>query len=66
VPIYDQINKDDINSGDAFLITRLDGLDPFIITATGSRVGHTTVALRDLITREVNICESQWADYVQL
>jgi len=62
VSIWDQINQADIDSGDAFLITRLDGLDPFIITATGTRVGHTTVALRDPSTQVLQICESQWAD----
>lgn len=62
VPIYDKINKDDINSGDSFLIIRMDGLDPFIATTTGTRVGHTTVALRDPQTKALNICESQWAD----
>lgn len=62
IPIYKNINKDEIQNGDSFLITRLDGLDPFIVTSTGSRAGHTTVAMRDPTTQVLHICESQWAD----
>jgi len=44
---WKSIDKSEVESGDVILITRLDGLDPFIITATGSRVGHTTIVLRN-------------------
>jgi len=44
---WKSIDKSEVQSGDVILITRLDGLDPFIITATGSRVGHTTIVLRN-------------------
>jgi len=40
------MDEADIQSGDAFGIVRLDGLDPLIMWGTGSRIGHTAAALR--------------------
>jgi hypothetical protein len=50
------IDESNINSGDYFSITRLDGLDPMIMWGTGSFSGHTAIALR--INGELYICES--------
>jgi len=35
-----------INSGDFLAIFRLDGLDPMVMYGSGSRAGHSTMALR--------------------
>jgi hypothetical protein len=40
------IPEDEIKSGTYLGITRLDGLDPMVMVGTGSRFGHTAVALR--------------------
>ena len=50
-----------IKSGDFFPVLRLDGLDPMVMYGTGSRVGHTTVALwfEEFGKRELYIVESQ-------
>ena len=40
-----EIPEKEIHSGDAFLIMRLDGLNPMIAYGMGSTTGHTTVAL---------------------
>lgn len=55
------INEDLIQSGDFFLIMRLDGLDPMIMWGTGSHGGHTVMALR--FDGELYIVESQDAWY---
>ena len=41
------INTDLIQSGDALVVTRLDGLDQMIGWGVGSHIGHTAIALRD-------------------
>eukprot|EP00658_Telonema_sp_P-2_P021627 TRINITY_DN18619_c0_g1_i1.p1 TRINITY_DN18619_c0_g1~~TRINITY_DN18619_c0_g1_i1.p1 ORF type:complete len:595 (-),score=141.36 TRINITY_DN18619_c0_g1_i1:141-1925(-) len=46
-----------IASGDLLGIIRLDGLDPLIAWGTGSRLGHTTMALE--IRGEMYVVESQ-------
>ena len=46
----------EIKSGDLFLCTRLDGLDPLHMQFTGGRVGHT--ALAQWIDGELYIIES--------
>jgi len=61
-PIYDtHVPADYIQSGDFFLILRLDGLDPMIMWGTGSHSGHTVMALR--FEGELYIVESQDAWY---
>jgi len=55
------INPDLINSGDFFLIMRLDGLDPIIMWGTGSHGAHCVTALR--FDGELYIVESQDAWY---
>merc|ERR1711907_927589 len=47
----------EIQSGDLIGILRLDGLDPLIAWGTGSRLGHTTMALE--IDGEMHVVESQ-------
>lgn len=42
MPIYESRH---IHTGDLFLILRLDGIDPLISYGTGSRAGHTAVAM---------------------
>jgi len=45
--IYDtHVPADYIQSGDFFLILRLDGLDPMIMVGTGARGAHCVQALR--------------------
>ena len=57
-PIYEvKIPAEMIHSGDFFLISRLDGLDPMIQYGTGSRGGHCTNAL--WFGDELYIVESQ-------
>lgn len=41
------IDKSLIKSGDLFLIRRLDGVQPFLMAASGSHIGHAAVALWD-------------------
>lgn len=61
-PIHDvDIEPDLIQSGDFFLIMRLDGLDPLIMYATGSHGAHCVMALR--FEGELYIVESQDAWY---
>lgn len=55
------INPDDIQSGDLFVISRLDGLSPIVMYGTGSHATHCTMALR--IDGELYIIESQNAWY---
>ena len=50
-----------INSGDFFSILRLDGIDPIIMLASGSHVGHSVMALR--MDGVLYIVESQGAWY---
>jgi len=46
-PTYQvDVPADYIQSGDFFLILRLDGLDPMIMVGTGSRGAHCVQALR--------------------
>jgi hypothetical protein len=45
--VYDvDIDEVHINSGDFLAIFRLDGLDPLVMYGSGSRAGHSTMALR--------------------
>ena len=61
-PIYEvEIPEDSINSGDFFIIMRLDGLDPIIMYGTGSKGAHCVMALR--FDGELYIVESQDAWY---
>ena len=55
------IKKEDVSSGDFFAISRFDGLDNMIHLGTGSRVGHSTMALWR--GDKLFICESQDAEY---
>jgi hypothetical protein len=41
-----EIPERKIQSGDYFAVMRLDGLDPMIMYGTGSRSGHSVMALR--------------------
>jgi hypothetical protein len=50
------IDPSQINSGDFFGITRMDGLDPMICWGMGGTTGHTTTAL--WVGDELNVCES--------
>ncbi len=60
--IYDtHVPADYIQSGDFFLILRLDGLDPMIMVGTGARGAHCVQALR--FDGELYIVESQDAWY---
>lgn len=53
------IDKNKIKSGDFIGLTRMDGLDQFIAVASGSRLGHTTIAMWDESDGELYITESQ-------
>ena len=55
------IPESEIHSGDFLAITRLDGLDEIIMYGSGSRVGHSTMALwiEEDGKRELYIVESQ-------
>ena len=73
------IDKNKIKSGDFLGLTRLDGLDQFINVASGSRLGHTTIAMWDKTDGELYVTESQagwywpragiqrnkWEDWIQ-
>lgn len=75
---YLEIDPDTINSGDFFVVTRLDGLDPLIGYGTGSHSGHSVMALRfdgELYMVEsqagwywpkMNIQRTKWAEWIQL
>ena len=52
-----QLDESEIHSGDFIIISRFDGVDPLIMVGSGSRVGHTAVALR--IDGELYVVESQ-------
>ena len=56
-----EIDDSEIHSGDYFAVMRLDGLDPMIMYGTGSRSGHSVVALR--MEGNLYIVESQDAWY---
>ena len=56
-----EIDEKSIQSGDLFTIMRMDGLDQMIMFGTGSRSGHTVMALR--FDGELYIVESQDAWY---
>lgn len=58
--VANAINKSYIQSGDALLVLRPDGLDPMIGWGEGDTVGHSTIAL--WINGELNVCESTTAD----
>jgi len=55
------IDESEIQSGDYLAVMRLDGLDPMIMYGTGSRSGHSVMALR--FDGELYIVESQDAWY---
>jgi len=57
------IDPDLIQSGDFLANMRLDGLDPIIMYGAGTHAGHSTMAIRDEITNELYIIESQDAWY---
>jgi hypothetical protein len=71
------IDKNKIKSGDFLGLTRMDGLDQFINVASGSRLGHTTIAMWE--DGELYVTESQagwywpragiqknkWEDWIQ-
>lgn len=56
-----EIDENEIQSGDYFAVMRLDGLDPMIMYGTGSRSGHSVMALR--FDDGLYIIESQDAWY---
>ena len=56
-----EIDESLIQSGDYIAIMRLDGLDPMIMYGTGSRSGHSVMAMR--FDGELYIVESQDAWY---
>ena len=56
-----EIPEENIQSGDYFAVMRLDGLDPMIMFGTGSRSGHSVMAMR--FDGELYIVESQDAWY---
>lgn len=41
------IDEDLIQSGDALVVTRMDGLDQMISWGVGSHIGHAAIAMRD-------------------
>ena len=41
------IDTELIQSGDALVVTRLDGLDQMIGWGVGSHIGHTAIAMRE-------------------
>jgi hypothetical protein len=53
------IDKNKIKSGDFLGLTRMDGLDQFINVVSGSRLGHTTIAMWDEKDGELYVTESQ-------
>lgn len=53
--------EEKVNSGDLLMINRLDGIDQLIQIGTGSRIGHSTIAMRK--DGKLFICESQMALY---
>ncbi len=58
-----EIPEKEIHSGDAFLIMRLDGLNPMIAYGMGSTTGHTTTALwidNELYVVESDVTSSYW------
>ena len=55
------IDKNIIKSGDAIVISRLDGLDPLIMIGSGGRTGHTCVC--SWMDGELYVLESQDAWY---
>lgn len=57
------IDKKLIKSGDLFLIRRLDGVQPFLMMASGSHIGHAAMALWEGET--LWIVESQDASYFE-
>jgi hypothetical protein len=52
-----EIDEKEIKTGDFIAIYRLDGLDPLIMYGSGSRIGHSAVAV--WINDELYIIESQ-------
>ena len=53
---YHNYNLSNVQSGDLFLVTRLDGLDQIIMWGTGSLVGHNAIILE--INNTKYVCES--------
>lgn len=51
-----EVDEDLIQSGDFFVIIRLDGLDPIVMWGSGSYAGHCVMALR--FNGELYIVES--------
>ena len=56
-------DKNLVNSGDIFMITRMDGIDPLIFYVTGSHIGHCVIAVWDKQENELYIVEVQEAAY---
>ena len=50
------LEESEIQDGDMFGILRLDGLDPMLAWAMGSRTGHTVVAIR--VDGDLKLCEA--------
>ncbi len=53
-----RLQEDFIQTGDLFLVLRLDGIDPIIMYGTGSHVGHSCMAMRFEDDGELYIVES--------
>lgn len=56
-----EIDKKIIKSGDLLLVRRFDGIEPLMMVATGSHVGHMAMALWE--GKELWIVEAQSAKY---
>ena len=54
------IDTDLIQSGDALVVSRLDGLDQMIGWGVGSHIGHTAIAMRDQGELYVVEIQSTW------
>jgi hypothetical protein len=53
-----RLDEDLIQTGDVFLVLRLDGIDPIIMYGTGSHVGHSVMAMRFEEDGDLYIVES--------
>jgi len=59
------LNESYIESGDAFIVLRQDGLDPLIAWAEGFEAGHSVIAVRDPtdpVFNVLHVCESTALD----
>lgn len=53
-----RLAEDYIQTGDVFLVLRLDGVDPIIMYGTGTHVGHSAMAMRFEDDGDLYIVES--------